>query len=136
MAKKAALIVIVMMLVSAFVVLPGCAKGTGTGSTQALPEGFPADVPVYDGKIVDSQTTDAESGTAYTVDLTAPDAVEDIVSWYEDELAGEGWTTATASMPNGTGNVITGDKEGQSVVVTVLGGDGSTNLSVEYSPAD
>ncbi len=138
MMRKTVPVVLSAVLVLSLVVSGGCASTTGSGSeaSDTLPEGFPADVPVYDGTIVDSEKTDADGGTGYTVDLTAPDAVDDVVSWYEDELAGGGWITATASMPNSAGNVITGDKDGQSVIVTVLEGDGGTTLSVEYSPAD
>lgn len=128
----------VAVLAVAFVALAGCAKVTGSGSESSvtLPDGFPADVPVYDGRIVESQESETGGGSGYVVDVAAPDAVGDVVSWYETELAGEGWVTATASTPNGTGNVITGDKEGQSVTVTVLEGDGGTDVSIEYAPAD
>lgn len=138
MMKKIVFVVIVAVLMLSLVALSGCEKDVTPDAevSATLPEGFPADVPVYDGTIVDSDESEGESGMGYTVDVAATGAVGDVVAWYESELAGEGWMTATASMPNGTGNVITGDKEGQSVIVTVLEGDDGTDLSVVYAPAD
>jgi hypothetical protein len=59
------------------------------GSGADIPEGFPAEVPIYGNMdIVSSMTASDDGGTHYTVSGSSEDSVDVIKEWYEAQLAG------------------------------------------------
>lgn len=63
-----------------------------TGESNELPEGFPKDLPVYDGTITNQSRVKTGDATIYTVLLATDDAFDDVVSWYDSEIPDSGWT--------------------------------------------
>ena len=64
------------------------------GESSELPDGFPDEMPVYDADIVSSTRMAVDNQTSYTVIQTTTDSSDDVIAWYHDELAKEGWTEA------------------------------------------
>lgn len=91
-----------------------------TASTGGeLPEGFPEDVPVYEGEIVN--TIKADKG--YSVIVATTDDVQTITDWYKAELEKEGWEIKTEMTVEG-GGVFTAEK-GTSQLQVTIGADTS-----------
>lgn len=64
------------------------------GENQPLPPGFPQDrMPLYrSSTVVASAFLKEDDGTAYVLRLVTPDAQEDVITFYQTELARSGWT--------------------------------------------
>jgi len=59
---------------------------------QELPEGFPADFPVYDGTIDVATEINAEGlSQMFQVRITTPDSVKTVRDWYRTEAEKAGW---------------------------------------------
>ncbi len=74
------------------------------GDSATIPDGFPSDMPLYDGDLVMSQKFDTEDGVAYNIGIKTSDGANDVAEWYSDEFASEGWTVTTRST-NDTGDM-------------------------------
>ncbi|HLD20957.1 MAG TPA: hypothetical protein VJB64_02580 [Patescibacteria group bacterium] len=62
-----------------------------TGSDISLPDDFPTDFFVYDGDItIISAANIPEQGVSLM--FSSEDSLEDIATWYEEELTSDGWT--------------------------------------------
>ena len=70
-----------------------------------LPDGYADDVPVYDGVIDSSWQTSDDNGTTYAVAIKTEDTTEDVVAWYEEQLADEGWTIKSTFKDASSGMV-------------------------------
>jgi len=88
-------------------------------SDGELPEGFPTDVPVYEGAIVSSIKTD----NGFSVVIEAQGDVVEIFDWYKDELTSEGWKIVT-EMKVEDGGALVSEKGNETAQVT-LGVDSS-----------
>lgn len=67
--------------------------GDGTWAAPlAAPDGFPADIPVYPGEVLD-YTSDKPNDimTVHALQVTAPESYSDVVEWYRAGLP-EGWS--------------------------------------------
>ena len=110
-----------------------------SGEGASVPDGFPDDVPLFDGQVTGSTTVSTEEGTVIALTVMIDDTADDAAQWFEDELASEGWET-TFNMDNSSSDMRTvsfvvkkGDRnltitivdDGESVVVSysVLSGD-------------
>jgi hypothetical protein len=85
-----------------------------TGESAELPDGFPTDVPLYEGKIVSSVKT----GNGFLVSLETPDEAKAIYDWYQTEVEAEGWTKTT-EMSTPEGGLIAAEKAGSTLAVNV-----------------
>lgn len=108
------------------------------GESATLPDGFPEDMPVYDGQIVMAQSVDTPEGTGYNVGIQTSDSEDDVAAWYSDELANEGWTIAAEISNDGDGMMMTTyqvEKNGSNSQVVIAEEDGQTQivLTVTYS---
>lgn len=56
-----------------------------------LPEGFPADFPVYPGTITDSRKEGSGATTRYKVELTTKDPADAVWDFYRTKPAEKGW---------------------------------------------
>jgi len=104
----------------------------GTGE---LPQGFPADVPVYEGAAVTgsfAQGSGAEQ--TYSVTLETSDDPATVNAWYLTELEAKGWTIDTQAN-NAENYVVTATNATQQVSVGVVqGGDTGTTISLTVTP--
>ena len=82
------------------------------GSSAELPEGFPAEVPVYENMDITSSMSGTNDGkTSYTVTALSEDGVDDIKEWYESQLSG--WNiTGEFSMETDDGQTASINAEG------------------------
>lgn len=71
------------------------------GENAKLPDGFPADVPLYPGaKIVMANKTN----DTYTVTLTSTDAQSKVKDYYDSELSKNGWQNKNQNTSFGDGS--------------------------------
>ena len=103
------------------------------GDSATIPDGFPKDVPLYDGALVMSQKFDTEDGVAYNIGIKTDDGANDVAEWYSDEFASEGWTVTTEST-NDTGDMtmvsFQVEKNGRMTQVIIAEEDGGTQIAV------
>lgn len=91
-----------------------------------LPEGFPADVPVYSSStVVNSMSLASDKGTTFTVELQTSDTAASAAAWYDIALRDEGWTiTGTVKSADG-GALITSEKADRLLSATITRGSGT-----------
>jgi hypothetical protein len=103
------------------------------GESAEVPDGFPSDMPIYDGTIVMAQTFDAEEGTAYNLGIKTTDGAYDVSEWYVDEFASEGWSV-TSEMVNDTADMTMltyqVEKDGTQAQVIIAEEAGETQIAV------
>lgn len=75
-------------------------------SGSELPDGFPSDAPVYDADIDSSGKVSVQGTTSWTVAQTTGDAVEDVLSFFSDELASGGWVENGKTQSEVDGSTI------------------------------
>lgn len=96
--------------------------GTSITSSESgeLPEGFPEDAPVYEGTII----TSLVSEDSYTIGIETKDEWTGPWEFYGTELEAAGWVTGT-EMKLEDGGMITGEKDGRMIQITVGGASNS-----------
>ena len=110
----------------------GESASVGTGK---LPEGWPADVPVYAGTITMGNKMDQGGKAAYLVTIETPDTPKTVVDWYQQQLADKGWTKKERNDASAGGkdvSIMTAEKGTQRVAATASSGgtDGKTTVTV------
>ena len=89
------------------------------GSGAELPEGFPAEVPVYGNmEIVSSMSGTDDGVTSYTVSGLSEDSVDVIKEWYEAQLAG--WEI--------TGQFSMDTDDGSTASINAMSGESELNI--------
>jgi hypothetical protein len=68
----------------------------------SVPDGFPADFPLYKGTISQKTKMDTTDAIAYSVMIETGDPVADVIAWYKKEFPKAGWPTS-AFMENSSG---------------------------------
>lgn len=102
----------------------------GTGSE--LPDGFPkGDVPLPDGEIVSSISTEMGGKPAYNVTVQVDGNVNDAADDYRSQLEDDGFTVDDDDSFNlgGSGGFLAFQAEGTEWDVNVVGADGATEDS-------
>jgi hypothetical protein len=102
--------------------------GTGTD----LPEGFPkGDVPLPEGEIVSSISTEVDGKPAYNVTVKVDGSVDDAAVEYRSELEDKGFTVNDDDSFNlgGSGGFLAFQAESTDWDVNVIGAGGSTKDS-------
>ncbi|WP_394850627.1 hypothetical protein LZC95_24610 [Pendulispora brunnea] len=103
------------------------------GTTQKMPENFPADVPVYPGAKV--MAAAASGQDAFSVTLTTNDPVAKVVEFYNSKIPADGDRMAIANMLSYTTDkhrvtVMTNENEGAAADTV-----GKTILVLTVGPA-
>ncbi|HET6498988.1 MAG TPA: hypothetical protein VFH17_08065, partial [Coriobacteriia bacterium] len=74
-----------------------------TGGENALPEGWPQDVPIFpDARIDTSASLQSAEGTVHSARLLTAEPFQDVVDWYDAEFESKGWTISQR-LTTGTG---------------------------------
>lgn len=134
---------IVLACLALTVAIGGCDADAGgsavtTGSEGAatqlsengkLPDDYPGDVPIYDGKIVRTFT----SNENVTVAVETSDDVADVYEWCLKEVEDEGWDI-TAKYKTTDGGTIAADKGDRIVQYTMTARDKGSALVVFTGP--
>jgi len=107
-----------------------------TGEDGQLPDGLPSDVPIYQpSSVTAGMVADTDGGKVFNVGLRTTDAALDVYSWYETELAAQGWSVNT-TMKTDDGGLINGEKGTQALTVAISKGsaDEGTQVSLALNP--
>jgi hypothetical protein len=100
--------------------------------TAELAEGFPFQIPVYDGVILDTQ--EVVPGSVWGYDLDAPEPAETVAEWYRRAYAGANWVlereeTVEGDDWSGVALYLSKGAGAQSVITVRTEGDGRTTVS-------
>lgn len=94
-----------------------------------LPEGFPADVPVFEGPVISS----LKSGSGFMVVIETDRSVDEVKDWYKDELENSTWKVAFEST-SAEGATIAAERDDATLHVTISAdGDSKTTISLLYA---
>jgi len=101
------------------------------GTEGNLPEGFPADFPLYPGaKIGSSWNANAENNKGYSLILETLDKPAEVDKYYKEELVKKGWKI-TSQFTDQTSFTYTFEKESLNGLVGIaVGEEGKTAISV------
>jgi len=106
------------------------------GTTQKIPDNFPADVPVYPGAKV--MAAAASGQDTFSITLTTNDPVAKVVEFYNSKIPADGERMAIANMLTYTTDkhrvtVMTNENEGAAAAVDSVG---KTILVLTVGPAN
>lgn len=95
-----------------------------TGGAPALPADFPRDIFVPDGYVVESTLA---MGEDLFVALAVPQDVGAVYTAAREGMSSHGWTETMAALENGDNGLLTYEKDGRAVVVSLAReGEGAT----------
>lgn len=100
------------------------------GEVVKLPEDFPKDVYVIDGKIISAMKN--FGGAGYQVMVSVDKSVTEAMKLYDEKLKAEDWVIKS-SMDLGIGAVLSANKDSRQVSVSISedgDGDGGTSVIV------
>ena len=86
------------------------------GENVKLPDDFPSDVHVYDGKLLGVIRTSENNG--FTLTIETADALSAVKAVYEEKMREAGWKTV-GSMDFGTSASLGGEKENRMLSVMI-----------------
>ncbi|MDP3630306.1 MAG: hypothetical protein Q8S43_05045 [Actinomycetota bacterium] len=99
-----------------------------------LAEGFPTNIPVYAGTIVDSSGMTVNNASTWTASIDTADSVDDIKAFYKKELEAQGWKITSEVDQNDTSGgrlVLFGAESGDlTLTVTINLADGKTTIGL------
>jgi hypothetical protein len=100
--------------------------------TAELAEGFPFQIPVYDGVVLGNQ--EVVPGSVWGYDLGAPEPAEIVAEWYRRAYAGANWVlereeTVEGEDWSGVALYLSKGAGAQSVITVRTEGDGRTTVS-------
>ena len=93
-------------------------------------------VPVYsDAEATGTYSASTASGSGGSFQLTTSDGVEEVLTFYVEELEGAGWSVQKTefSGPDGKGGQVIGSHEDRTVMVILSSSDEGTQAMVNYS---
>ncbi len=104
------------------------------GENVSLPSDWPEDVPIIEGAtVIYVGTMDPQTGeAAQTVSLTSDKPVSGVATYYETELAANGWTITGTMNIQGT-SMVTATKDEREVGVYVGGDSGVATINITIS---
>ena len=95
----------------------------------ALPDGFPKDVPIYKGAVVQVAST---QGKMMLVHLNISAPVADALKYYQDQLKEQGWEI-NSTMNMGEGSMLTAKKGGRQCSAVVMKQDKGTMVQLSVT---
>lgn len=98
-----------------------------SGEDVKLPDDFPSDVYVIDGKI--KSTISDQENSGYTISVETDKSPAEVSKIYQEKLKGEGWDI-TATMDLGDTVTIAAEKDDKSASVIAGQTDGVTNVII------
>jgi hypothetical protein len=94
-----------------------------------VPDGLPADVPVYSGTIKNSATMEAGEDTSYSFAVETDDDVATVVSWYKPKLTEKEWKISS-TVTSGDSGMISAEKGENNKLVITVSKDNSTSKTL------
>jgi hypothetical protein len=95
----------------------------------ALPDGFPKDVPIYKGAVVQIAST---QGKTMMVHLNVAAPVADALKFYQDQFKDQGWEIAS-TMNMGDGSMLTAKKDHRQCAAVVIKQDKGTMIQLSVT---
>lgn len=101
------------------------------GQTQ-VPDGFPADVPVYAGTVKMGNRVQSTSGTVYQVSIDTPDGAKTVADWYAGKLKDGGWTIDARNDASVNGKDVStiSAKNGNETALIIVGSQSDGAMTV------
>ncbi len=98
------------------------------GANLDLPDGFPGDIPVPDS--LNIYGANALPGMGFSVAATSMDSASTIARFYQDEMAGLGWTEVSQGDPSAATQVLRFEKDGRIATVNLMPNNGGTAVAI------
>lgn len=95
----------------------------------ALPDGFPKDVPIYKGAVVQVAST---QGKMMLVHLSVSAPVADALKYYQDQLKEQGWEISS-TMNMGEGSMLAAKKGERQCTALVMKQDKGTMVQLSVT---
>lgn len=98
-----------------------------------LAEGFPDEIPLYDGAIRDSSAFKMDTASTFTALIGTNDSIDDVRKFYDQALAENGWKTVYSDdSASATDRMLTYSAENTDwgLTVTVAPNDGEIQVAV------
>lgn len=102
------------------------------GDSVEIPEDFPKDVPVYEGKVIGAYT----DGKTWTINLETKDAFAKVLKFYKTELEAKGWVMES-NMNTNQGGMYAATKDTRRCAATAApqsGDEPSTSVTISITP--
>jgi hypothetical protein len=108
---------------------------TTTVGSKSLPDGMPADFPVYAGTLLTSGKTDTAQDTSFSFSMETADSAKTVADWYTAQLKNGSWTidssinevgasvvTASIAVKKGKseGGITVGEQDGKTTIISIL----------------
>jgi phosphate starvation-inducible protein PhoH len=90
-----------------------------------VPDGLPADVPVYSGKIKNSAKMETGEGVNYSFAVETDDDIATVVGWYKTKLGEKQWKISS-TVTTGETAMLSAEKGEKNKLVITVGKDTST----------
>jgi hypothetical protein len=108
---------------------PNGQSATLSTDSGKLPDGLPANIPVYAGPIQGSTAITTPEGKSYQFVVKTPDNISTVLDWYKTQLADKGWTVEAAATMGGDKQGLVSAKNGTAqIAVTLDASSGSTEI--------
>jgi hypothetical protein len=103
-----------------------------TFTSADLPEGWPEDLPAYQGATVVGSVEPAPVGASQAAVFRSEDSFEAVLGWFESALAGAGLEASRSSGGVGSGSILFASEDANGAVIALQVDDGSVFL-IRYS---
>lgn len=103
------------------------------GGTQKLPDSFPSNIPLYDGKITASGKITVDGKTGWTVTISTSDDLETVGSWNTSQYSSNGWTTNLDTVSS-SGGLLTATNNAYRVSAFSSNDDSTTTVLYTVTP--
>jgi hypothetical protein len=100
---------------------------TQVGGEVKIPDGFPSDVPIYEGLTVQAASTMSDT---YMLQAQSNEPLDKIVQYYVDAMPAQGWVKEAESNQGGVMYISSYKKDGRTAGVTVVTGDESRTVQI------
>ncbi|MEN3951498.1 hypothetical protein [Iodidimonas sp. SYSU 1G8] len=100
---------------------------TQVGGEVKIPDGFPSDIPVYDGLTVHAASTMSDT---YMLHAQSAEPLDKIVQYYVEAMPAQGWVKEAESNQAGVMYISSYKKDGRTAGVTVVAGDDSRTVQI------
>ena len=108
---------------------PNGQSATLSNDKGKVPDGLPANVPVYQGTVSGSTAITTPDGNSYQFVVETTDDVTTVVDWYKKQLAEKGWTVeAAATMGSDKQALVSAKTDTSQLAVTVDGSNSPTQI--------
>lgn len=100
---------------------------TQVGGNVKIPDGFPSDVPFYEGLTLQTASTISDT---YMLQAQSNEPLDKIVQYYVEAMPAQGWVKEAESNQGGVLYISSFKKDGRTAGVSVMSGDDSRTVQI------